>query len=63
MPPKQKINEPHVKLYQSDCPVCRRHYEGNFPMWVRIGDFPCICGALVPAPNGQGGANDYRFDD
>jgi hypothetical protein len=25
-------------------------YEGNFPMWVRIGEFPCICGARVPAP-------------
>jgi len=25
-------------------------YEGNFPMWVRIGAFPCICGARVAAP-------------
>jgi hypothetical protein len=32
-------------------------------MWVRIGDFPCICGAIVPAPAGQGGWNDYRYDD
>jgi hypothetical protein len=63
MPPKKKINEPHVKLYQTDCPVCGRHYEGNFPMWVRIGDFPCICGATVPAPATQGGLNDYSFDD
>ena len=63
MPPKKKINEPHVKLYESDCPVCGRHYEGNFPMWVRIGAFPCICGATVPAPVGQGGAYDYRYED
>ena len=63
MPPKPKVNEPHVKLYQSDCRACGRHYEGNFPMWVRIADFPCICGATVPAPTGQGGWNDYRYDD
>jgi hypothetical protein len=63
MPPKKKINEPHVKLYEADCPVCERHYEGNFPMWVRIGDFPCICGATVPAPKTQGGAWDYRYED
>ncbi len=63
MPPKKKVNEPHVKLYQADCPACRRHYEGNFPMWVLIGDFPCICGAVVSAPLAQGGYNDYRFED
>ncbi len=63
MPPKRKINEPHVKLYEADCSACGRHYEGNFPMWVRIGDFPCICGATVAAPAGQGGRNDYRFED
>ena len=28
-------------------------------MWVRIGDFPCICGATVPAPATQGGYGDY----
>jgi hypothetical protein len=32
-------------------------------MWVRIGEFPCICGALVPAPHSQGGYNDYNADD
>jgi len=63
MPPKKKVNEPHVKLYEADCAVCGRHFEGNFPMWVRIGDFPCICGARVPAPLGQGGSYDYRFQD
>ncbi len=63
MPPKKKSNEPHVKLYQSDCSACGRHYEGNFPMWVRLGDFPCICGAIVRAPAAQGGYNDYRFED
>ena len=63
MPPKRKVNEPHVKLYESDCPVCGRHYEGNFPMYVRIGDFPCICGATVPAPLTQGGRWDYRYED
>jgi hypothetical protein len=52
-----------VKLYQSDCAACGRHYEGNFPMYVRIGDFPCICGATVPAPAGQGGRWDYRYED
>jgi hypothetical protein len=30
-------------------------------MWVRIGDFPCICGATVPAPNVQGGS--WEYDD
>ena len=63
MPPKKKINEAHVKLYESDCPACGRHYEGNFPMWCRIGNFPCICGATVPAPGGQGSQSDYRFAD
>ena len=63
MPPKRKVNEPHVKLYMADCAACGRHYEGNFPMWVRIGDFPCICGALVPGPRNQGGQYDYRFED
>ena len=32
-------------------------------MYVRIGDFPCICGATVPAPVGQGGRWDYRYED
>jgi hypothetical protein len=32
-------------------------------MYVRIGDFPCICGATVPAPTSQGGWNDYRYAD
>ena len=32
-------------------------------MWVRIGDFDCICGAKVPAPHTQGGMYDYRFED
>ena len=63
MPPKKKINEPHVKLYQTDCTVCGRHFEGNFPMYVRIGDFPCICGAMVPAPLNPGGSWDYRYED
>lgn len=47
-PPKQ--NPPHVKLFRANCTVCGRVFEGNFPMWVRIGAFPCICGASVPAP-------------
>jgi hypothetical protein len=32
-------------------------------MYVRIGDFPCICGAIVPAPLTQGGRWDYRYED
>ncbi len=63
MPPKKKLNEPHVKLYEADCELCGRHYEGNFPMWVRIPDFPCICGHTVKAPQSQGGYNDYSYDD
>lgn len=47
---KPKQNPPHVKLFTATCPACGRHYEGNFPMWVRIGAFPCICGAIVPPP-------------
>lgn len=43
-------NPPHVRRYRATCPACGRVYEGNFPMWVEIGDFPCICGARVPAP-------------
>jgi len=39
-----------VKLFQTACAACGRVYEGNFPMWVRIGAFPCICGERVPAP-------------
>lgn len=46
----RKQNPPHVKLFRASCPTCDRLYEGNFPMWVRIGTFPCICGAMVPAP-------------
>ena len=46
----RKQNPPHVKLFRTSCAVCGRAYEGNFPMWVRIGAFPCICGAPVPAP-------------
>jgi two-component system NtrC family sensor kinase len=43
--------EPEGKVYISKlCPQCGRTYEGNFPMWVQIGPFPCICGATVPAP-------------
>ena len=39
-----------MKLFRASCGACGRVYEGNFPMWVRIGSFPCICGARVPAP-------------
>jgi hypothetical protein len=46
----RKQNPPHVKLFRAGCATCGRVYEGNFPMWVRIGDFPCICGARVLAP-------------
>jgi len=46
----RKQNPPHVKLFRASCSACQRTYEGNFPMWVRIGPFPCICGARVPAP-------------
>ncbi len=46
----RKQNPPHVKLFRANCKDCSRVYEGNFPMWVRIGPFPCICGARVPAP-------------
>ncbi len=46
----RKQNPPHVKLFRASCAACDRHYEGNFPMWVQIGDFPCICGAIVPEP-------------
>ena len=46
----RKPNPPHVKLFRAACGACGRVYEGNFPMWVQIGAFPCICGARVPAP-------------
>jgi hypothetical protein len=46
----RKRNPPHVKLYRTTCDACNRVYGGNFPMWVRIGPFPCICGARVRAP-------------
>lgn len=39
-----------MKLFRTGCASCSRVYEGNFPIWVRIGPFPCICGARVPAP-------------
>ena len=39
-----------MKLFRASCATCDRVYEGNFPMWVNIGQFPCICGARVPAP-------------
>lgn len=47
---RRKPNPPHVKRFLATCPACGRRYEGNFPMWVQIGRFPCICGATVPAP-------------
>ncbi|MEX2159107.1 MAG: hypothetical protein WEB04_06850 [Dehalococcoidia bacterium] len=39
-----------MKLFRTSCEACGRLYEGNFPMWVRIGAFPCICGARVAQP-------------
>ena len=39
-----------MKLFRSNCESCGRVYEGNFPMWVRIDTFPCICGVPVLAP-------------
>ncbi len=60
--PKPKQNPPHVKLFTADCPDCRRHYEGNFPMWVHIGDFPCICGTTVPAPTVHMDGRGFDFD-
>jgi hypothetical protein len=50
---KRKALPPHVRNYRTACPQCGRIYEGNFPMWVQIGPFPCICGATVPAPPNQ----------
>ncbi len=49
---------PHVRHYRTTCPACGRTYYGNFPMWVQIGPFPCICGATVPAPKNQPSAWD-----
>ena len=49
-PKPRKQNPPHVKLFRTTCTFCDRNYEGNFPMWVQIGSFPCICGRTVPAP-------------
>lgn len=46
----RKQNPPHVKLFRTSCGACGRVYEGNFPMWVSIGAFPCICGERVPPP-------------
>jgi len=46
----RKQNPPHVKLFRAGCSACDRLYEGNFPMWVQIGDFSCICRKTVPAP-------------
>jgi hypothetical protein len=56
---KPKILPPHVRNYRTTCPQCGRTYEGNFPMWVQIGPFPCICGATVPAPRNQA----FPFDE
>lgn len=50
---RRKPLQPHVRNYKTTCPQCGRTYEGNFPMWVQIGPFPCICGATVPAPPNQ----------
>ena len=50
---KPRVLPPHVRNYKTTCPECRRTFEGNFPMWVQIGSFPCICGATVPAPRNQ----------
>ena len=49
-PKPRKQNPPHVKLFRAACGSCDRVYEGNFPMWVQIGVFPCICGEQVQAP-------------
>ncbi len=50
-PPRpRKQNPPHVKLFRTSCGTCDRVYEGNFPMWVQIDSFSCICGLPVPAP-------------
>lgn len=57
----KKPNPPHVKLFRTTCARCGRTYEGNFPVWVSIGAFPCICGATVPAPlvlDGRGADRD-----
>jgi len=56
---KPKVLPPHVRNYRTTCPLCGRTYEGNFPMWVQIGPFPCICGATVPAPRNQA----FPFDE
>lgn len=58
---RAKPNPPHVKLFRTSCRECGRTYEGNFPMWVRIGPFPCICGAIVPAPLVLAGPLDDRY--
>ena len=47
---RKKPLPPHVRPYRTTCAACGRTYYGNFPMWVQIGSFPCICGARVPAP-------------
>ncbi len=59
----RKQNPPHVKLFHTRCPDCGRVYEGNFPMWVQIGPFPCICGARVPAPLVLDGGEELIEED
>jgi hypothetical protein len=55
-PPKSKKPVPANTFYfEARCPACQRWYWGNYPLWVRIAPFPCICGEMVPTPRAQPG--------
>jgi hypothetical protein len=41
--------------FEARCPGCLRWYWGNYPLWVRIPPFACICGETVPTPRAQPG--------
>lgn len=52
---RKKPPPPNSFHFQATCPACGRVYEGNYPRWIRVPPFRCLCGATVPVPDDQPG--------
>ena len=50
-----KPRPPNSFPFEAACLECGRVYWGNYPLWIRVPPFRCLCGATVPTPADQPG--------
>lgn len=54
-PPTRKPPPLNTFPFHATCPRCSATYRGNYPRWIRVPPFRCLCGATVPTPADQPG--------